>query len=85
MFTEEILAQLIRFYEGVVQGVFYRYLEETFSLSANQQREAQDGIPKDPTETFNTLTKKNLEIWSDMQRSFIQAAGLSSDKDTDKS
>lgn len=85
LFTAEMLAQLIRFYGGTLQGVFSRYLEESFNLFANQQREAQEGIPKDPMETFNILTRKNLQMWSDMQRSFIQAAGLSSGKDSEKS
>jgi len=85
LFTAEMLAQLIRFYGGTLQGVFSRYLEESFNLFANQQRETQEDIPKDPMETFNTLTRKNLEMWSDMQRSFMQVAGLSSDKDSEKS
>jgi polyhydroxyalkanoate synthesis repressor PhaR len=85
LFTAEMLSQLIRFYGGTMQGVFSRYLEESFNLFANQQREAQEGIPKDPIETFNTLTKKNLEMWSDMQRSFMKAAGLTSGKDSEKS
>lgn len=85
LFTAEMLAQLIRFYGGTMQGVFARYLEESFNLFANQQQEAQAGIPKDPVEVFNTLTRKNLDMWNDMQSSFMQAAGFAHDKKTDDS
>ena len=85
LFTAEMLAQLIRFYGGTVQGVFARYLEESFNLFASQQLEAQKGIPKDPVEAFNELTRKNLEMWNDIQSKFMQASGFKSKEETDKS
>ena len=85
LFTAEMLAQLIRFYGGNVQGVFARYLEESFNLFASQQLEAQKGIPKDPVEAFNELTRKNLEMWNDIQSKFMQASGFKSKEETDKS
>ena len=79
-----MLAQLIRFYGGTIQGVFARYLEESFNLFASQQ-EAQAGIPKDPVEAFNALTRKNLEMWNDMQDTFMQASGFKKKEKPDKS
>lgn len=84
LFTAEMLAQLIRFYGGTIQGVFARYLEESFNLFASQQ-EAQAGIPKDPVEAFNALTRKNLEMWNDMQDTFMQASGFKKKEKPDKS
>jgi polyhydroxyalkanoate synthesis repressor PhaR len=85
LFTAEMLAQLIRFYGGTVQGVFARYLEESFNLFASQQLEAQKGIPKDPVEAFNDLTRKNLEMWNDIQSKFMQASGFKNKEESDKS
>lgn len=85
LFTAEMLAQLIRFYGGTMQGMFARYLEESFNLFATQQQEAQAGEVKDPVEAFNDLTRKNLEMWGDMQRSFMQSAGFKSNRKSDKS
>jgi polyhydroxyalkanoate synthesis repressor PhaR len=79
LFTAEMLAQLIRFYGGTMQGVFARYLEESFNLFAAQQQEAE---AKDPVDAFNELTRKNLEMWGDMQRSFMQAAGFKPEKNS---
>ena len=80
LFTAEMLAQLIRFYGGTMQGVFARYLEESFNLFASQQQQAQSGIPSDPLDAFDALTQKNLEMWKEMQSSFMQAAGLAGNK-----
>lgn len=85
LFTAEMLAQLIRFYGGTMQGVFARYLEESFNLFSNQQLEAQTGIPKDPIEAFNAMTQKNLEMWNDMQSKFMQASGFKKKEEPDKS
>lgn len=85
LFTAEMLAQLIRFYGGTVQGVFARYLEESFNLFASQQLEAQKGIPKDPVEAFNDLTRKNLKMWNDIQSKFMQASGFKNKEESDKS
>ena len=76
LFSAEMLAQLIRFYGGTMQGVFTRYLEESFNIFASQQQEANEGIPENPVEAFETMTKKNLEMWGDMQQSFMQASGF---------
>ena len=75
-----MLTQLIRFYGGTMQGVFARYLEESFNIFASQQQEANEGLPANPVEAFETMTKQNLEMWSDMQQGFMQASGFTSGK-----
>ncbi len=84
LFSAEMLAQLIRFYGGTMQGVFARYLEESFNIFASQQQEANEGIPANPVEAFETMTKKNLEMWSEMQQGFMQASGFTSGKKSGK-
>jgi polyhydroxyalkanoate synthesis repressor PhaR len=85
LFTAEMLAQLIRFYGGTMQGVFSRHLEESFNLFAKQQQELKENFSNNPMDAFNTMTQKNLEVWSDMQQSFMKTAGFSDEKKSDKS
>lgn len=78
LFSAEMLAQLIRFYGGTMQGLFTRYLEESFNLFAKQQEEVSKSLPLNPLEVFNNLTKQNLKMWNTLQKSFLQAAGVGS-------
>ena len=83
LFSADMLAQLIRFYGGTMQGVFARYLEDSFNIFATQQNDASADFINNPVDAFNTMTKKNLEMWTNMQKSFTQVPGFSSKK-TDK-
>jgi len=85
LFSAEMLSQLIRFYGGTMQGMFTRYLEESFNLFSRQQEELKESAPKDPMEAFTAMTQKNLEMWGDMQKSFLKNAGFGPDtKPNDK-
>ena len=84
LFSADMLSQLIRFYGGTMQGVFTRYLEDSFNIFASQQNDSKEDFIKNPVDAFNTMTKKNLEMWSNMQKSFTQTSGFSAKK-TDKS
>ena len=75
LFSADMLAQLIRFYGGTMQGLFARYLEESFNLFARQQEEASKSLPLNPLEVFNNLTQQNLKMWNSLQKSFMKAAG----------
>jgi polyhydroxyalkanoate synthesis repressor PhaR len=76
LFTADMLAQLIRFYGGTMQGLFTRYLEESFNIFARQQEQASKSLPVNPMEVFNDLTQQNLKMWSTLQKSFLNAAGV---------
>jgi len=84
LFSADMLSQLIRFYGGTMQGVFTRYLEDSFNIFASQQNDSKEDFIKNPVDAFNTMTKKNLEMWSNMQKSFTQTSEFSPKK-TDKS
>lgn len=71
LFSADMLAQLIRFYGGTMQGLFARYLEESFNLFAVQQEEMSRSLPISPLETFNKLTQQNLKMWNSLQQSFL--------------
>ena len=74
LFSADMLAQLIRFYGGTMQGLFARYLEESFNLFARQQEQASKSLPINPLEVFNNLTQQNLKMWNSLQKSFLKSA-----------
>ena len=84
LFSADMLSQLIRFYGGTMQGVFTRYLEDSFNIFASQQNDSKEDFIKNPVDAFNTMNKKNLEMWSNMQKSFTQTS-VFSPKKPDKS
>ncbi len=90
LFTAEILSKMIRFYGDSVQGVFSTYLEKTLELFVEQQtrlqRQVRDMIGgSTPFELMADLTQRNLEIWRDMQRNFLKAAGVKMPAERSKS
>ena len=90
MFTTEILLRIIRFYGDSAQDALTKYLQQSLSLFEDQQKAFQEqfrgAVEDNPMSSwFSDMTKKNLEIWQDVQSSFFKAAGLSEDtKDKNK-
>ncbi|MFQ5995342.1 MAG: polyhydroxyalkanoate synthesis repressor PhaR [Acidiferrobacterales bacterium] len=93
IFTTEVLSKMIRFYGDTVQGAFTSYLEKSLGLFMEQQKLMQDQMRNvltgNPMNTMTELTKRNLEVWKDIQESFFKAAGVkppsSERKDSDES
>lgn len=84
LFSADMLSQLIRFYGGTMQGMFSRYLEESFKIFSHQQQESEDSIPENPIEAMSAMTKKNLDMWTEMQKGFFKSTGLSPDDKPEK-
>lgn len=89
LFTANILAKIIRFYGDSVQGVFSTYLEKSLELFIEQQAQLQRQVRNmiggnTPFELMADLTQRNLEIWRDMQRNFLKAAGVNAPPDSNK-
>ena len=84
LFTATMLAQIIRFYGGSVQGLFTRYLEESLSLFEEQQNEIRETMGANPMETMTEMAQRNIDLWSDMQKNFLHSMGvdLGADKKT---
>ncbi len=80
LFTTEILSKMIRFYGNSIQGVFSNYLEKSLNLFVEQQvrvqKQLKDMVSTNPLDAMADLTKRNLEIWQEMQDSFLKASGL---------
>ena len=83
LFTANMLAQIIRFYGGTMQGLFARYLEESLSMFAQQQKGWQDSLGAKPMQEMTELARKNMGLWTEMQDSFLRSVGLVSGKKED--
>ena len=84
LFSSKMLAQLIRFYGGTVQGMFARYLEESLDPFAVQQAKMRESVGDNPFDAMTRMAQRNMAIWSDVQQSFLRAAGFPVDEDAKK-
>ncbi|MGD2019610.1 MAG: polyhydroxyalkanoate synthesis repressor PhaR [Thiohalocapsa sp.] len=76
LFSANMLAQIIRFYGGTLQGVFARYLEHSLDAFAQQQKQLTETWGETPFDAINRMTQRNMELWADAQKTFLRAAGL---------
>lgn len=83
LFTANMLSQIIRFYGGTLQGMFGRYLEQSLSLFTQQQEQFRNNVAEDPFSTMTNMAQQNMKMWSDMQKSFFNAAGIKPEKSDD--
>ena len=88
LLSTESLTQLIRFYGNAYQSAFSDYLEKSLDIFTTQQKEFNERINEaasiSPLESMQKTTKKNLEVWQQIQDNFFKASGLSTpgkDKD----
>jgi len=84
LFTADMLAQIIRFYGGTLQGLFARYLEQSLNVFAKQQQQVRETLAKDPLKAVTRITQRSVEMWADFQKEFLRAAGLKADTKSDK-
>jgi polyhydroxyalkanoate synthesis repressor PhaR len=74
----ELLEMIIRFYGGPMQALLSRYLEQAFTTMLRQQEAMQVEMAKalqTPFAPLTELTRKNLEMWSQMQAATREAFG----------
>jgi polyhydroxyalkanoate synthesis repressor PhaR len=76
LFSATMLAQIIRFYGGTLQGLFARYLEGSLDLFAKQQQQMAETWGETPLDAMTRMTQRNMELWSDMQSEVMRAAGF---------
>ncbi len=76
LFSATMLAQIIRFYGGTLHGLFARYMENSLDLFAKQQKQMAETWGENPFEAMTRMTQRNVELWSDLQRDFLSAAGF---------
>ena len=84
LFSAKMLAQIIRFYGGTMQGMFARYLEQSLSLFTQRQSQFPNLLAKDPMHPMTELAQHNMKIWVDVQQNFLRAAGFADPKAKDE-
>ncbi len=89
LFTTEILSKMICFYGDTVQAPFTSYLEKSLGLFTEQQKLMQDQMKNvlgtTPMNAMTELTRRNLEIWQEIQDSFFKAADVKQKSGDDES
>jgi polyhydroxyalkanoate synthesis regulator protein len=59
-----------------LQGLFARYLEQALDVFARQQQQVRESFGEHPFEAMTRVTQRNMELWADMQKEFLRAAGF---------
>ena len=80
LFSAKMLAQLIQFYGGSWQSMFTRYMEESLDLFAKQQQHMSEAMGGEPFEAMTRMAQRNMEMWSEMQKSFFSGTGRGGEK-----
>ena len=78
LFSAEVLQKLIGIYGNPTQSAAGDFLSKSIQLFCEQQKlfqnQVEEVVSSHPMSTLLTqMTKKNMEIWRDMQESFIKA------------
>lgn len=80
LFTTDMLADVVRFYDKAVRNVFSSYLSQSMQLFAEQQEfvreQMNEALGGKSAKAWVELAERNMELWREMQDSFWQAAGL---------
>ena len=80
IFSEQVLAQVIRFYGDALQGTLTSYLDQSFGLFVEQQKpmreQMQFMVTADPMSFMRDMAEKNMSMWKDMQDSFLSGTGV---------
>ncbi|MEY6433848.1 polyhydroxyalkanoate synthesis repressor PhaR [Thioalkalicoccus limnaeus] len=76
LFSASMLAQIIRFYGGTLQGLFARYLEESLDIFAQQQHQLHQAWGDTPFDAMSRLAQRNMQLWAEVQEEFLRAAGF---------
>lgn len=76
--SAQMLKQIIRFYGNPMQELMASYLERSVDIFLSQQKVLQEQIQKtlgmaSPLGSLQSLAQKNLEAWTQLQKSFLEA------------
>ena len=80
MFTTEILTRMIRFYGGQSQHMFTDYLGKSLEVFLEQHQTYQNSLTEmfeqSPMHSLTEITRRNMEIWGDMQKKMMEGTGV---------
>lgn len=77
LLSRQVLEQLLRIYGHGMQDMAQTYLERSLTLWSETQELLQDHVttplPQEPANAMQELTERNLNLWREMQRTFLNA------------
>jgi len=72
--SDQMLTQIIRFYDDPMQGVLGSYLQQSFETFVQQQATLQEQMQElmrsGPFAVMKDVAKQNMEAWQAMQKAF---------------
>jgi polyhydroxyalkanoate synthesis repressor PhaR len=72
--SDQMLTQIIRFYDHPMQGVLGSYLQQSFETFLQQQSTLQEQMQElmrnGPFAVMKDVAKQNMEAWQAMQKAF---------------
>jgi polyhydroxyalkanoate synthesis repressor PhaR len=72
--SDQMLTQIIRFYDHPMQGMLGSYLQQSFETFLQQQSSLQEQMQElmrsGPFAVMKDVAKQNMEAWQAMQRAF---------------
>lgn len=78
IFSEPVLQEIIRFYGDSLQGMMTSYLEKSLKLFVEQQEKWRGNMTNvmvgDPLSIMRDVAEQNLNMWKEMQESFLSSA-----------
>ena len=75
--SDQMLTQIIRFYEHPMQGMFGAYLQQSFEAFLQQQQGLQEKmegmLQGGPFAALQEMAAQNMEAWAAMQKTFTNS------------
>ena len=74
--SDQMLTQIIRFYDHPMQGMLGSYLQQSFDSFLQQQstlqEQMQEMMRSGPFAVMKDVAKQNVEAWQAMQKAFLE-------------
>ncbi len=87
IFTSDALTKIIRAYGKNFENVMGEFLERSLEVFTEQQqamtKQMQNLMVGDPVAMMTEMTKRNLELWSNMQQEFLKGVPAPKSEDRD--
>jgi len=81
--SDQMLTQIIRFYDHPMQGMLGSYLQQSFDSFLQQQstlqEQMQEMITSGPFAVMTDVAKQNMEAWQAMQKAFLETKAKQDD------
>jgi polyhydroxyalkanoate synthesis repressor PhaR len=87
IFTSDALTKIIRAYGKNMENVMGDFLEHSLEAFSEQQqamtKQMQNLMGGDPVSAMTDMTKRNFEMWTNMQQEFLKGAQTPKTNDKD--